>query len=262
MISVIVIGHDVVGMETQLIDMTIQCLQSIKDTMGYLNYELIFIDNGSKDDGRMVKAVANFFERSREEIDRRVDETEDQYWDRMKIRQQTFVNGWLKHNEANEPVAKCWNDAIAEAQGDTIFLINNDIIFHKPGWAQLLCETLYKQPNVGAVGGQLMSWNRFMFLEGSVFVFDRERVMKVAENGKIFDEQFTFTCEEVDLCARLENTGHLLLMLPLEENKYYTHLRHGTLSQMVHEGVDMLTIMHDNRKRLCVKYGLPEQVND
>lgn len=235
--SVVIVVHNIAKRSQEILSMTDTCLRTLRETADQ-PYQLIMIDNGS-DDGNECSRLL------------------DKYYDYKTDQVFKFT--------ANEPVSVCWNKAIEHAVGDTIMLINNDVVFHRNGWMSMLAAPL-NFDQVGATGSHKMSWNGFDFLEGSFLAFRRDRVMRIAVDGKLFDEQFEFTCEEADFCERLTRAGLTLIETGVESGGMATHLHHGTLSWTNEEGgingVSALLVMHECRRKLCRKYGKPEQVDD
>lgn len=233
MVTVVLLVHNIEKRSEEILGMTAICLQSLEATLD-VPTELIFYDNGSNDHGKATMLLRNY-------------------------------NAELVRFENNEPVARCWNDAIERAAGDVICLVNNDVVFNRTGWLSALVAPL-KFNNVGAAGGHKMSWNDVEFLEGSFLAFNKDKAKKVAENGKVFDEQFIFTCEEADFCYRLRKAGYDLVQTSIETSGMVTHHHHGTLAWTNEEGGingrSALEVMHDARLKLCRKHGLPERIND
>ena len=132
------------------------------------------------------------------------------------------------HFEDNAPVSVRWNQAIENTRNDFLVFLNNDMIFHKPGWMSLLTDPL-SSSEVGASGSHILHWNGFYFLEGSIFAFTRQTAQEVKNaDGYVFDEQFEFTCEDADFCHRLGFRGKRLQEVRVEGD-HITHLHHGTL---------------------------------
>lgn len=247
MISVIVIAHNIVTRSERIIGMTKTCLETLHDTADS-DYELLTIDNGSHDELMMSAMISDF----------------------NKTLGHVPSSLWI--NDRNEPIAKIWNEAIARSTGDIVMLLNNDIVFHKKGWMSAMAAPLYR-PSIGIVGSKLMSWNGFQFVEGAFITFRKSEALAIAEDGKIFDERFDFTCEEVDFCRRMERYGKQLLAVDVESKGYATHLHHGTLCWSNDDndgkggaggwnGRSILEVMHESRRKLCRKYNMPERVDD
>jgi len=234
MITVGIIVHDVPG-RPEILEMTKVCLETLKATADE-EYEIILIDNGSK-----TNILFDYL---------------------IPLAETSEVYRHPYQYPTNESIAFCWNNIIElSSNSDVILLLNNDVIFNRVGWMSSLANAA-RIPDVGMAGSRLMSWNGFSFLEGAFLAFRKEVALKIVQDGKPFDEQFVFTCEDVDFCQRLLAAGYRLLPTGIEDNGMVTHLRHGTLSWMTHDGVSILDIMHDSRKKLCRKYGMPERVDD
>jgi GT2 family glycosyltransferase len=229
----IFVVHNVKSRSKEILGMTDTCLSSFRETASD-TYELMLVDNGSNDDGECFEFLHKF----------------------------ATDPG---RNEQNLPIAAVWNNAIELAKGDVIMLLNNDAIFNRRNWMSQLTEAL-RGRYVGAAGSRKLSWNGFDFLEGSFLAFYKATAEAIAEDGKIFDERFEFTCEEVDFCTRLLRAGYILIDTGLERNNSVTHLHHGTLSWSNEDGgwngKSILDVMHGCRIKLCRKYGKADRVDD
>lgn len=104
-----------------------QCIRSIRDKTTYRNYEIILVDNGSDD-----PSALRYFNELAETDDVRV------------IRDGRPFN----YSSLN-------NNAVAQASGELVALINNDIEVISPDWlGEMVAIAL--QPGVGAVGARLL----------------------------------------------------------------------------------------------------------
>lgn len=103
-----------------------QCVDSILKTTRYENYEIIIVDNNSDD-----PAVLDYFSLI-------------ENGDTIRILKDARPFNYSALN----------NHAVAEARGDYIGLINNDIEVISPGWLEEMLS-LAAQPGVGAVGARL-----------------------------------------------------------------------------------------------------------
>jgi len=231
--SIIMTVHNVFP-RPEILDMTRRCVESLRaNTNG--GYELILQNNGSHDSGEagllLIELIKPF----------------------PSARIMTFAK--------NEPVGRCWNQGIELASDDIIVIVNNDIIFNNAGWINRLTEPLYR-PATGLAGSKMIQWNGFEFLEGAFLAFDRKNLESVKESGKLFDEQFQFSCEDADLCQRVKHANKWLVVTDVEASGLATHLHHGTLCWTNEEDLHILDIMHESRKKLCRKYGKAERVDD
>lgn len=115
------------------VELVKQCVDSILKETTYKNYEIIIVDNGSE----------------RKET--------FQYFDSLKDLEQVRVlrdDGTFNFSRLN-------NRAVAEAQGEFVGLINNDLEVINPDWLSelLSCAVL---PGTGAVGARLLYPNRLL----------------------------------------------------------------------------------------------------
>jgi len=104
-----------------------QCLDSLRDKTGYDNYEVILVDNGSDD-----PVALRYFQELRSDPLIRV------------VRDDRPFN----YSALN-------NAAVAQARGEFVLLMNNDVEAIRPGW---LTEMVSwgMQPGVGTVGARLL----------------------------------------------------------------------------------------------------------
>jgi glycosyltransferase involved in cell wall biosynthesis len=103
-----------------------QCIESIEAKTSYPNYEIILVDNGSDD----PSALAYF-----KELDAR-------------------ANIRVLRDDRPFNYAALNNAAVAQAQGELVALVNNDIEVITPDWLSEMVS-IALQPGVGAVGARL-----------------------------------------------------------------------------------------------------------
>lgn len=238
MVSVVMIVHNV-DVRPEVLAMTKIALETMQSTIDQA-YQKVLVDNGSNDGGKTMALLSSFCNAE--------------------------AGDCVIQFKKNEPVAYCWNVAISFwARGDTIVLVNNDVVFNKSGWLSALVDAV-QQNGTGAAGSRTLDWNGFRFLEGSFLAFRKSVALGIAQDGNIFDEQFEFTCEDVDFCERLSRLGKKLVEVPIEGQGYVTHSHHGTLSWLNEEGgwngQSVLDVMHECRRKLCRKFGKAERVDD
>lgn len=105
--------------------LTLECLESIKKTANFQNLEIIVVDNASTD-GSSMAIKSNF--------------------SRIKLIQNTSNIGFSKAN----------NQAINQAQGEYILLLNSDTLV-QPQAIRNLIEFLDAHPQVGIAASQLLN---------------------------------------------------------------------------------------------------------
>jgi GT2 family glycosyltransferase len=103
-----------------------QCIESIEAKTSYANYEIMLVDNGSDDPA----ALAYF-----KELD-------------------TRPNIRVLRDDRPFNYAALNNAAVAQAQGELVALVNNDIEVITPDWLSEMVS-IALQPGVGAVGARL-----------------------------------------------------------------------------------------------------------
>jgi len=118
LVSIVILAHN-------QLKYTIKCLESIIENTN-LFYELILVDNGSTD------GTTKHLESETTSL---------------------ISSGMLKiiRNENNRGFAAGNNQGIAEAMGDYILLMNNDIIV-TPGWLERMMTCAERDPRIGIVG--------------------------------------------------------------------------------------------------------------
>lgn len=198
-----------------------QCLRSIAARTTYPDYEVILVDNGS-DDPAALAAFAEACER---------------YPSVRCLRDDDSFN-----------FARLCNRGVAEAQGEVVCLLNNDIEVDSPDWLEELVSVACL-PEVGAVGGKLLypnghiqhagvvlgigGWaghahkgfpgdhpgyvgraallSAFSAVTGACMVVARDRFLAV---GGFDEDAFGVACNDVDLCLRLNANGWQSVYVP------------------------------------------------
>jgi len=184
------------------LELTQTCVQSLRDTVSNVDYELIIVDDGS--DGTCKAGL-----------------------DDLKDARTRIVK-----NDKNRGYAYSNNAGAAVAKGEILFLLNNDLTLLK-GWFAPMLKAFEKRTNVGAVGnvqldsrngnidhsGYYVDWNtkllhkretnhfglfkksysRFHLITGACFAIKRKTFQDIGG----FDEGFLNGCEDIDLCLKL-----------------------------------------------------------
>lgn len=209
-------------------DLLKNCLRSIAEASGEVDYEVIVVDNASEDGGgRMVK--------------------------------KEFPSVKLIENRQNRGFAAACNQAIGKSSSRFILLLNPDTEL-RPGGLKEMIDFLKKHPAAGGAGCRLLnpdgsiqpsirgfpdfrsSLGEFTIL-GKIgffrrsrreylkkdFDYDRPRVVDQPMGAALFfrraaleevgfmDEEFFLYFEEVDLCRRLRDRGRPLWYNPAAE---------------------------------------------
>ena len=113
-------------------DITRQCLNSIKKNTLYPDYEIIVVDNGSKDGSiEMLKELKN----------------------------KKLINKLIMNNE-NKGFAKANNQGFKVADGSYFLMLNNDIIVTK-NWLKELVKLIESNERIAAVSSTLVSRAQF-----------------------------------------------------------------------------------------------------
>lgn len=227
--------------------LTIQCLESIwKNTSS--PYELIFVDNGSKDG--TVDYLRNLGDRI-----------------------------ILIENPHNFGFAKGCNQGVEVATGDQILFLNNDTIL-PPGWLEPMVEALYSNDDVGIVGpvtnyisGQqkinvpytdIGDMEQFAKVHMQKHKGDMQEVRRIVgfclmakrsllEDIGLFDERYGLgNYEDDDLCLRAIRAGYKLL---IAWGSFIHHIGHASMGQS--ESASLGNLLEINRVKSHQKWGLP-----
>jgi len=210
-----------------------QCLEAIYQSPSSINFELIVIDNDSKDNSvNMVK--------------------------------DNFPQVNLIINDTNTGFAKANNQAVKLAKGNFVLLLNPDIVIY-PDVFKNMVEYAYATPALGALTCRILNpdgtlqkdfYRRFPNLRTVFFYFSLlgklldkfllknkyknryfysdfkfEKIEKIEQAGAsclmipkkiidrigIFDERFPIYFNDVDFCKRVWESGHEIHMLPKAE---------------------------------------------
>lgn len=204
------------------------CLESIAETAGSLNVELIVVDNDSTDGSQAML-------------------------------QQQFPHVRLILNTENVGFATANNQAVRESSGRYVILLNPDTKI-LPGALQAQLDFIEQHPEAGVIGPMVLNpdltlqsscnpmptlWREFwrlMFLDrlwpqsvyqeetwdttvahrveviqGNCLVIRREALLKIG----LLDEAFFMFTEEVDLCYRVLQQGWLIYWVPMGRIIHY-----------------------------------------
>lgn len=200
------------------LEFTEMCLAALSRTTPEGSYELIVVDNGSTD------GTADF------------------------LKKQNMISHVVT-NPTNLGFAKACNQGAEAAHGDYLLFLNNDTE-PQAGWLDFLIRTIHPNPAIGAVGSKLLYPDGTIQHAGVVLVDDQKtgdplvgkhiyrgnqpdfpeanipfcyqaltaasllvrRSAFVDAGG--FDENFWNGYEDIDLCLRLGELGHLIIYAP------------------------------------------------
>jgi GT2 family glycosyltransferase len=219
-ISIIIPSRD----NRQLLE---RCIRSLEDRTAYRRFEILVVDNGSKDP-RTVEYLRD--------LPHRVLSYEGQF-----------------------DFARMNNLAVTGARGDHLLFLNDDTEVFASGWLEAMLEHS-QRPEVGAVGARLLfpdgtiqhagvivgiqgrAGHAFWGFPGShPGYYDSARVVRnfsavtaaclmtrkaVFEEVNGFDEAFNVSYNDVDLCLRLRERGYLVVYTP-----YATLYHHQSASR-------------------------------
>jgi O-antigen biosynthesis protein len=195
-----------------------KCIESIAQSTDYANYEIIVLDNDSRDPVT------------------------------LKYFREVSATARILHCPGPFNFSAINNRGVAEAHGDFLLFLNNDTEVLRPGWMRALIEQA-QRPEVGAVGAKLLFRDgriqhagvvlgvhgvaahafRLMRDEGDSrtapanVIRDCSAVTgacmmirrSLFEQVGRFDEGFPVDFNDVDLCLRLRERGYLIVYTPL-----------------------------------------------
>ena len=186
---------------------TAKCLDSLRK-ITYKDYEVILIDNGSKDESVLFLS-------------------------------QNYPEVILIQNNENEGFARGCNIGMRRATGEYFLLLNNDTEV-TPGFLNTLVDALESDPHIAAVSPRILSYgapvkvqyagfpdtNRFTGRAKVKYIVDGPAITeetasthgaamlisrKATEDIGLFCEDFFVYYEEVDWCYRARKRGYKLL---------------------------------------------------
>lgn len=176
---------------------------------------------------------------------------------------QNFCGYKATFRERPQSLAAAWNAALRympDKETPYTLFANNDIVFHKSGWMSQMVDRI--DQGLGLVGIQEMTWYRFRFVEGSLFMVPTT-VLNTLKRSKyqVFDTQFKLSCEDVDLSERFLRAGLDIGQVALQP-EWLTHIGHQTINEVGRSGENVMAKMHASRRLLCKKYGYDAQIED
>lgn len=209
-----------------------KCIDSIQEKTTYPNWEIIIIENNSKE-----KATFRYYRRIQSE----------------RIRVVTW-DGSFNYSAIN-------NFGAQYAKGEYLLLLNNDIEIITPDWLQEMLM-FAQRPDVGAVGAKLYYPDNTIQHGGVILGiggvaghshnnFDRNNLgymcrLAYAQNLSAvtaaclmlrrtvweeiggLDEGFRVAFNDVDLCMRIRKAGYLIVWTPFAEMYHYESKSRGT----------------------------------
>lgn len=228
------------------LDLTRQCLESIRRNTPANRYEIIVVDNGSSD------GTTDFFRQEQQA-------------------------GYLRvvWNNENIGFAKACNQGARAAKSDYLLFLNNDTV-SQAGWLEPLCEVLDRDHSVAAVGSKLLFPDGALQHAGVIIVLDERHPSSIMVPNHIdykqpdhpeanrmrtfqsltaacllvrrtafeqaggFDEGYWNGYEDVDLCFTLQVQGWKLVYRP--ESLLIHHESQGGPERFVKEGENLIRL--------------------
>ncbi|MFD2453169.1 glycosyltransferase [Ideonella paludis] len=193
--------------------LTYDCIKSIAENLPETSFEVIVVDDCSKDETILASLVFGGSVR-------------------------------VLRNDTNLGFVKGCNRGAEHARGEYLFFLNNDTLV-KPGWLDELVKTFANVPNVGIAGSKLLfgdgslqevggiiwrmgdGWNwgrngnpeepRFSYLRDADYVSGAALMIPTALFRQLdgFDLHFAPAYyEDTDLCFRVRQAGHRVVVQP------------------------------------------------
>ncbi len=198
------------------------CIESILKKTAFTNYEIIIIDNNSKE-----AATEEYYEFLKKV-----------YPEKIKV---------IKYNQPFN-FSAINNYAVKQAKGDVYVFLNNDTVIINEDWLTVLVEQAQRK-EVGAVGCKLLYPNRTLQHGGVIIGLSKDNYTnhafllypethpltdavrnfnavtaaciavrkEVFEEIKGFDEIFAVPFNDIDLCLRLRSKNYLVIYTPLTQ---------------------------------------------
>ena len=203
------------------IDLTLRCIETLQQTVGKIEYEIIIVDDCS---GQKTR-----------------NELKTLQSDRIRLISNTSNLGYAKSN----------NIGAQSADGDTLILANNDLEF-LPGWLEPMLKGLEK-PGIGIVGNVQIDATTGE-VDHAGFLFDGKGTLrhKRTLNGRRrytrfhaatgaclairkalylerqgLDEVFENGCEDIDLCFKVQDRGLAIVVANRSVIKHHVSSTRG-----------------------------------
>jgi len=194
----------------------------------YLNFEFIFVDNGSKDESISVA--------------------------RDVFRQYPYVKTKIIINDKNLGFAGGSNIGVKYAEGEYICLVNNDDKALNSNWLTKLVKVLESDDTIGAVFGKKLKWDnpskvdargltinpagliQQTDLEDKIsecliwqtpVLFRKELIKKIG--GKFFDDDYIILNDDTDSSLRIWLAGYKVVYVP---TSIVLHKRSATMKNL------------------------------
>ncbi|MDD5163571.1 MAG: glycosyltransferase family 2 protein [Candidatus ainarchaeum sp.] len=210
-----------------------KCLESIKKFSPEGKYEIIVIDNGSRDGS--VELL-------------------------QKMKKQGFLQKLIL-NETNLGFSKGNNQGFEVAEGEFFFMLNNDTEVTE-NWLENLLNAAEKYPNAAAIGAKIIDYP--MWKKGNYKILpDRERMTvcggamlmraaAVKKIGVLDAEHFSpIYGEETDWCYRARNAGFKII-----ETDSSTIIHYGSHDTTKQTGKEKQFVLMNTNRLKAMLYNL------
>lgn len=208
-------------------DLTYQCVRSIQERGAQIPYEIVIVDDCSRDETILASLVFTGAVR-------------------------------IVRNSTNQGFVRTCNRGFDASRGAYVVFLNNDTQV-KPRWLDELYETLHRDPNIGIAGSKLLfpdgrlqecggivwrlgdGWNwgrdqdpsdpRFCYMRDTDYVSGAALMIKASlfrELGR-FDEHYAPAYyEDTDLCFKVRQGGYRTVVQPASEIIHFEGASAGT----------------------------------
>lgn len=233
------------------------CLVSVKDTVKYVNHEVIIVDNNSSDGTKeMIKANFNWVRYYFRNKVYGFGENNNFGYERAKGKYILFLNSDTKLPESK--ILKdmiVWMNKHPNVAASTCALANSDLktlqgsggsfptLFRVFAWMTFLDDIpgldklikpyhpMHSQSPLNTNEKYFKSSHQQDWITGAFFLVRREAL----EQAGLFDEDYNAYVEEVDLCYRLKQKGWQIYYLPQWKIIHYGSVSYGSENSLIFE---------------------------
>lgn len=220
-------------------DLTEECLRSMVRTLD-LPIGFVLVDAGVGPEERFGLGVMEDVFQNKEYV----------YWYLHEFMVCNIPEGWNYGLRLLD-----YHRAVSEPDRTNVWLLNNDVTFHRRGWLSMLANRL-REGHTGMAGSTAASVFGLGFASGGIWGFRWDAAMEVAEEGKVLDERLNYCCQDVDLSQRMRKAGWEFSHVPELEHRegpYLIHMESQTVSATGNERLRELRA--PERRILIDKHG-------
>jgi len=217
-------------------DLTKQCIENIKEKTNYKNYELILVNNNSKDEN-----LLGYLEELQKEKNIRI----------------INFNGQFNYSKIN-------NSAVEHAAGEYLLFLNNDIKIEDSNWIETMLGNA-QQKEIGAVGMKLllennriqhlgviigekitplhilrnfpesfysevefpMATRNFSAVTAACMMVPKKTFLEVGG----FDKKLKIEFNDIDLCLKIRKKGYRIVSIPFTKIYHFEMQTRKSINQ-------------------------------